>query len=110
MPCCQGVALPPLSLNRSRRRRWPPFPCAQFPHTPYGGHHKELGLNAIEFVSAQDCWVRDVRIVNADNGVLVYDVSDESHSGSLGRAASRYSSCNQPSGADPGAAAGSWAG
>ncbi|PRW33624.1 band 7 [Chlorella sorokiniana] len=43
----------------------------QFPYTPYLGHHKELGLNAIHLVATQDCWVRDVGIVNADNGILI---------------------------------------
>ncbi len=53
----------------------PASACPQFPHTPYLGHHKELGLNGIYLLSTQDCWVKDVAIVNSDNGVLIEEVS-----------------------------------
>jgi len=42
-----------------------------FPKTPYPGHLKERGYNALQFSDAIDCWVRDVRITHADSGVFV---------------------------------------
>jgi hypothetical protein len=41
----------------------------EFPVTPYAGHFTELGYNAIAVNTATDCWVRDVRIRNADSGI-----------------------------------------
>lgn len=43
----------------------------EFPDTPYGGHFKELGYNAIAIGRASDCWVRDVSIHNADSGIYL---------------------------------------
>lgn len=43
----------------------------EFPVTPYGGHFKEAGYNAIAINTAADCWVRDVRLRNADSGVFL---------------------------------------
>jgi len=43
----------------------------EFPKTKYAGHLKEKGYNAVEVVNAIDCWVRDVRIRNADSGIFV---------------------------------------
>ncbi|MEY4488760.1 MAG: hypothetical protein RIQ79_1268 [Verrucomicrobiota bacterium] len=40
-----------------------------FPATPYGGHFKESGYNAIELRSVYHCWVRDVVVHNGDLGV-----------------------------------------
>lgn len=40
-----------------------------FPWTPYPGHFKESGYNAIFFQGVSECWVRDVEIQNADFGV-----------------------------------------
>lgn len=43
-----------------------------FPSTPYPGHHRERGYNAIEFSrNVMDAWVRDVEIRNSDSGVFV---------------------------------------
>ncbi|PRW20475.1 band 7 [Chlorella sorokiniana] len=42
-----------------------------FRHTPYGGHHKELGMGGVEFSNVEDCWARDLRVINSDNGVMV---------------------------------------
>ncbi len=44
----------------------------EFPGTPYVGHHHELGFNAIGFDNPAvfDSWIRNVRIQNADNGIL----------------------------------------
>jgi hypothetical protein len=38
----------------------------QFPWTPYPGHFKEKGFNAISINSAAQCWIDDVEIRNAD--------------------------------------------
>lgn len=32
----------------------------------------EAGYNAIEFIGAVNCWVRRIRVVNADSGVRLY--------------------------------------
>ncbi len=46
--------------------------CFEFPNTPYLGHFKEVGYNAIAVGNAvADCWVRDIRIVNSDSGIFV---------------------------------------
>jgi Pectate lyase superfamily protein len=47
----------------------------EFPETLYGRHHLEAGYNAIYLTSVTHSWVRDVRIVNADNGILSDDAS-----------------------------------
>jgi hypothetical protein len=47
----------------------------EFPETLYGRHHLEAGYNAIYVTSVTHSWVRDVRIVNADNGILSDDAS-----------------------------------
>ncbi|MHC4550665.1 MAG: hypothetical protein ACYTEZ_18035 [Planctomycetota bacterium] len=44
----------------------------EFPRTPYPGHLKEKGFNAIDLGAAIDCWVRDVKIVNADSGIFTH--------------------------------------
>eukprot|EP00775_Hariotina_reticulata_P011527 gene11526-11670_t len=44
----------------------------EFPWTPYLGHHEEAGWNGIEFVAAMNCWIRRVRIINADAGIKFY--------------------------------------
>ncbi len=41
----------------------------EFPSTPYGGHFKEAGANAIELRDVHHCWVRNVRIHNGDLGI-----------------------------------------
>lgn len=43
----------------------------EFPVTPYEGHFTELGYNAIAIDTAADCWVREVKIRNADSGVYL---------------------------------------
>lgn len=45
----------------------------RFPNAPSFGHHLEQGYNGIYFTSVIDGWVRDVRITNADSGVLTYN-------------------------------------
>ncbi len=46
----------------------------EFESGPYGGHHHELGYNAIDFGEEPlvvDAWIRDVRIENADSGIFL---------------------------------------
>lgn len=45
----------------------------EFPHAANYGHHTEEGFNAIDFGGVFNGWVRNLRIVNADSGVLTYD-------------------------------------
>ena len=45
--------------------------CFEFPNQPYKGHFTELGFNAIAFAGVADCWVRNVRTVNADSGLFI---------------------------------------
>mgnify|MGYP001047202474 FL=1 len=44
----------------------------EFPTAPHFGHHLEQGYNGIYLTSSFDSWVRDVRITNADSGILSY--------------------------------------
>ncbi len=43
-----------------------------FPVLPYPGHHNERGFNAISLAAAYNSWVRDVAILNFDNGILFW--------------------------------------
>lgn len=43
----------------------------EFPDVPYRGHFKEKGANALELRNVYNCWVRNVRIHNADMGVTI---------------------------------------
>lgn len=45
----------------------------EFPMSPYFGHHMERGYNGIYFTSAFDSWARNIRISNADSGILTYN-------------------------------------
>jgi len=45
----------------------------EFPSSPYFGHHMERGYNGIYFTSAFDSWARNIRITNADSGILSYN-------------------------------------
>ena len=38
----------------------------QFPWSPYPGHFKEAGYNALTLEDVSQCWIRDVEIENAD--------------------------------------------
>lgn len=43
-----------------------------FASTPYPGHHRERGYNAIDFSrNVIDSWVRDVEVRNCDSGIFV---------------------------------------
>jgi hypothetical protein len=43
----------------------------EFPDQPYKGHFTELGFNAIALSGVADCWVRNVRTINADSGLFI---------------------------------------
>ena len=45
----------------------------EFPNAPWFGHHMEQGYNGIYFTSAFDSWARNIRITNADSGILSYN-------------------------------------
>ncbi|MBC2606719.1 glycosyl hydrolase family 28-related protein [Pelagicoccus albus] len=45
----------------------------EFPDSHFFGHHVEQGYNAIYLTDLVDGWVRDVRFLNADSGILTYD-------------------------------------
>ena len=45
----------------------------EFPVAPWFGHHMERGYNGIYLTSAFDSWVSNVRITNADSGILTYN-------------------------------------
>ena len=45
----------------------------EFPDSPFFGHHMERGYNGIYFTSSFDSWARDIRITNADSGILSYN-------------------------------------
>ena len=44
--------------------------AVEFPRTPYPGHFREMGRNAISLGDVADCWVRNVLITNADSGIF----------------------------------------
>lgn len=44
----------------------------EFPVSPFFGHHMERGYNGIYFTTAFDSWARNIRITNADSGILSY--------------------------------------
>lgn len=44
----------------------------EFPLTPYKGHFTERGRNAIAMSGVLDCWIRNVRITNADSGIFLH--------------------------------------
>jgi len=41
----------------------------RFPWSPYLGHFKEKGFNALTLDDVSQCWIRDVEIQNADFGI-----------------------------------------
>ncbi|WP_158611017.1 glycosyl hydrolase family 28-related protein [Aurantiacibacter spongiae] len=47
-----------------------------FPENPYFGHHNEAGYNGIYFTGVHDGWISNVRIVNADSGILTDDLAN----------------------------------
>jgi len=47
--------------------------CA-FPPTPWQGEFSELGYNAIALRDVAHCWVRDIRLLNAEGGIFSHAV------------------------------------
>lgn len=47
-----------------------------FPRTQRKPHNRYPGYNGIYIQKAVQCWVRDVRIINADNGILTTSVAN----------------------------------
>ena len=45
----------------------------EFPNAQWFGHHMEQGYNGIYFTSAYDSWARNIRVTNADSGILSYN-------------------------------------
>jgi hypothetical protein len=43
----------------------------EFPVKPYRGHFTELGLNPVALSGVAHCWVRNIRVRNADSGPFV---------------------------------------
>ena len=43
----------------------------EFPVTPYKGHFTELGFNPVALSGVAHCWVRNIRVRNADSGPYV---------------------------------------
>lgn len=43
----------------------------EFPVKPYAGHFTELGSNPLAFSGVANCWVRNIRIRNADSGPFI---------------------------------------
>lgn len=46
----------------------------EFPVTPYQGHFAELGFNPVALSGVAHCWVRNVRVMNADSGPFLSGV------------------------------------
>jgi hypothetical protein len=46
-----------------------------FPNTPYLGHFKEVGYNAIAVSGARNCWLRNLRIHNCDSAIFISAVN-----------------------------------
>ena len=44
-----------------------------FPDSPFFGHHMERGYNGVYFTTAFDSWAKNLRITNADSGILSYN-------------------------------------
>jgi hypothetical protein len=46
----------------------------EFPLTPYAGHFTELGFNPVALSGVAHCWVRNIRVINADSGPYISGV------------------------------------
>lgn len=47
----------------------------EFPPNPYAGHFTEVGYNAIAMSGTRNCWIRSVRVHNADSGCFIGGVN-----------------------------------
>lgn len=45
-----------------------------FDHVPATPHLLERGYNGLYLINAANCWVRNVEIVNADNGIIMHNL------------------------------------
>ena len=45
--------------------------CFEFPNKEYTGHLSELGFNALTLNNVSNCWLRNIKIMNADNGIFI---------------------------------------
>jgi len=52
----------------------------EFPASPYFGHHMERGYNGIYLTSAYNSWARNIRISDADSGILSYNSANITYS------------------------------
>jgi len=43
----------------------------EFPLTDYRGHFTELGFNPVALSQVAHCWIRNVRVLNADSGLFI---------------------------------------
>lgn len=48
----------------------------EFPDNPYFGHHNESGFNGVYFTGVYNGWIRNVRIKDADAGILTDDLAN----------------------------------
>lgn len=46
----------------------------EFPVTPYKGHFTELGFNPVALSGVAHCWIRNLRVLNADSGPFISGV------------------------------------
>ncbi len=47
-----------------------------FPENPYFGHHVEAGYNGIYFTGVHNGWIKNIRVTNADSGILTDDLAN----------------------------------
>ncbi|QTD57632.1 glycosyl hydrolase family 28-related protein [Parasphingorhabdus cellanae] len=47
-----------------------------FPENPYFGHHVEAGFNGIYFTGVHNGWIKNIRVTNADSGILTDDLAN----------------------------------
>lgn len=45
----------------------------KFKSTTYPGHHQEKGQNAVQFRNLKNCWIKNVKFLDTDNGIKLYD-------------------------------------
>lgn len=47
-----------------------------FPENSYFGHHNEAGYNGIYFTGVHNGWIRNLRVANADSGIITDDLAN----------------------------------
>lgn len=48
----------------------------EFPENPFFGHHNESGFNGVYFTGVHNGWIRNLRIKDADSGILTDDLAN----------------------------------